>query len=1154
MSPIFQAVITMIFRKTFLSAVLLCGWFVSPALADPTPEEIEFFEKKIRPVLAEHCYKCHSQEAKKVKGKLLLDSRTELLKGGEGGLVVVAGHPEKSRLIEAILYKNVDLQMPPRAKLPDAVIADLTAWVKMGAPWGVERAPRVSGGSDAFDLAKRKREHWAWHPIQNQKPSAVKNQAWPRSDIDRFILARLEEKGLSPAAPADPRTLVRRLYFDLIGLPPSPQELETFLRENGNDQTVTQPALEKLVDRLLDSPHFGERWGRHWLDLVRYAESRGHEFDYTLPNAHQYRDYVIRAFNADVPYNQFVAEHIAGDLLPKPRMHPTEKFNESILGTGFWFLGEQIHSPVDICQDRADRQDNMIDVMSKTFLGLTVACARCHDHKFDAISTKDYYALAGYLQSSSYRLARFDTLDHNHEVAKKLAELRQRSQSKVLETLARGFAAKAENLADYLLGAREVLAKTHTREEVVKERQKVKTDILDRWVSYLPMAAKDPKDPLHAWARIAIDPKAYGEKDVAETLAPVIKAWSKQLADSKQALAGVDVIIDYGKFRPKDWIQDGYCFSPVSPGDLKFSTDPARPIQIHERGCAQADPAWIGLKLAAGSENEPGALERMTRAGRTLHTPSFQVKSGRVHFLVKGTGLAYANVEGHVMIVGPLHGEVVMPIKASAGFQWVTQDLTRYKGLRAHVEFTPAPGSDFAIAMVVQGDNPPRGLDQPNADVLQMIQKPNLTLDLLAGHYQALIGQPLRTLGGMDPWMLEAEPQAWHLANWSIQHPELFGNPVEYSTWFERASAAYLADQAKLVSTIKTTSRLAPAMLDGNGVDERVFIRGSYKTAGEVAPRRLLEALVGDTRAAERPSVRSHAERGNEEAGSGRLHLAEQMTDPAVTPFGPRVMVNRVWHHLFGRGIVATVDNFGVLGERPTHPELLDYLADQFVQDGWSMKQLIRRLVLSSTYQMSSRPDEQAKQIDPQNLLLQHMRIRRLEGEAIRDAILQVSGGLDRKMFGRSVPVHLTAFQEGRGRPASGPIDGAGRRSVYLAVRRNFLSPLLLAFDTPSPFSTVGRRTVSNVPAQALILLNDPFVHQQAGKWAKQVLLQEKTESARITTMYQAAFSRAPTEREMAACAEFIEQQSRLVAMNELAVWSDLAHVLFNAKEFIYLN
>ena len=255
--------------------------------------------------------------------------------------------------------------------------------------------------------------------------------------------------------------------------------------------------------------------------------------------------------------------------------------------------------------------------------------------------------------------------------------------------------------------------------------------------------------------------------------------------------------------------------------------------------------------------------------------------------------------------------------------------------------------------------------------------------------------------------------------------------------------------------------------------------------------------------------------------GSGRLELARQMTDPALDPFVPRVMVNRIWHHLFGRGIVASVDNFGVLGEAPTHPELLDYLADQFVKDGWSVKKTIRTLVLSSAYRMSSHPTDADKD-DPQNLLLHRARLRRLEGEAIRDAMLSVSGRLDLKMYGPSVPVHLTPFLEGRGRPADGPLDGDGRRSLYIAVRRNFLSPMMLAFDTPSPFSTVGRRTVSNVPAQALILMNDPFVHQQAEVWAKRVIGQGGSDKERITRMYLAAFSRPPTDVEMSACLDFL--------------------------------
>jgi hypothetical protein len=370
-----------------------------------------------------------------------------------------------------------------------------------------------------------------------------------------------------------------------------------------------------------------------------------------------------------------------------------------------------------------------------------------------------------------------------------------------------------------------------------------------------------------------------------------------------------------------------------------------------------------------------------------------------------------------------------------------------------------------------------------------------------------------------------------------IAHSGLFGSDSPGGN----ETRAFLIREGKIADRIRKESRLCVAMIDGSPENEYVFIRGSHKARGETVPRRFLEALAGSA-----PLATIH--------GSGRLGLARQVIDPAVNPFLPRVLVNRVWHHLFGRGIVASTDNFGVLGERPTHPELLDYLAERFVKEGWSVKKLIRALVLSSTYRMASAADEAADRADAGNLLLHRMRRRRLEGEAIRDAMLSLSGGLDQRMYGPSVLVHLTAFQEGRGRPASGPLDGDGRRSVYLAVRRNFLSPFLLAFDTPSPFSTVGRRTVSNVPAQALILLNDPFVHQQAQLWAKRVLARPGSTRERIVRMYENAFTRPPAEAELAECMDFLQRPPAEQAKEAPDAWMDLAHVLFNVKDFIFIH
>ncbi|MFP6886664.1 MAG: DUF1549 domain-containing protein, partial [Opitutales bacterium] len=355
-----------------------------------------------------------------------------------------------SLLVQAIRYRNPDLQMPPKSKLSSREIEILERWVSLGAPWPDEPPP--TGGTakkKEFDLAGRKASHWSWEPVKEPVLPTVKNGEWGKLPIDRFILSRLETGGLTPAVAADRRTLIRRATFSLRGMPPTPDEVNAFVEDD------SEAAWEKVVDRLLDSPEFGETWARHWMDLFRYAESRGHEFDYNVPNAYRYRDYLIRALNADIPYDQFVTEHIAGDLLGNPRLHPETGANESILATGFWFLGEWIHSPVDTRQDEADRFDNMIGVFSKSFLGLTVACARCHDHKFDAISTKDFYALQGYLQSSGYRQARYETMVHNGRIAREMDKLESRAD--LPAKLSRALRPGLDDVSRYLLAAGKIL-------------------------------------------------------------------------------------------------------------------------------------------------------------------------------------------------------------------------------------------------------------------------------------------------------------------------------------------------------------------------------------------------------------------------------------------------------------------------------------------------------------------------------------------------------------------------------------------------------------------------------------------------------------------------------------------------------------------------
>jgi hypothetical protein len=976
-----------------LIVLVTLGLGPSTAGGAPGPADLEFFEKRIRPVLVDHCHGCHSAAAGKSKGGLRLDRRDAILRGGDSGPAVVPGAPEKSRLIAAVRYDDVDLQMPPRGKLPASAIADLEAWIGAGANWPDEAGGDIGAPID-FDLRARKAAHWCWQPIRPPAP--------PPGDgdpIDRFILSRLDAAGLRPSPPAPPPAVLRRVHFDLTGLPPAPELLDELA-------TATDPRakLAELVDRLLSSPRFGERWARHWLDLMRYAETRGHEFDYATPNAWQYRDYVIRALNDDVPYDQFVREHVAGDLLPSPRRDPAGR-NESIIATGFWWLGEQVHSPVDLRQDEADRVDNQIDVFGKAFLGLTIACARCHDHKFDAISTRDYYSLASVLASSGYRQYRFET---------------DAAETAAAERLQRG--------------RRDRLARTRS------ELGQLALKVIDTSPIRVPGAAA-------------------------------------RRADER-------VIVDYSFADEQDWMPDGVGMVRVRPGDVLAG--------VAIEAAAAADPAFFELPVDKSAQSDPGDLGKYRRSGRSVRTPSVVLDGRRIYFRARGKGVAYVATNWYAMFEGPLHRHLVQRFDAGPSFRWLAVDTSRYADHRAHVELTPL-SADFAVSQVVLADRMP---DEP-ATVIVDADGQRKAVERFSG---AAVVSPV-----------DAAVVSALLTRSGSEAQELLDRLIES----DRAAA------------VVKPSQLANAMWDGSAHTSRVAIRGNPKVAGAPAPRRLPEALAGPS---ELPMP-----------GSGRLAIAEQLTSPG-NPLLARVFVNRVWQRLMGRGIVASTDNFGVLGDAPTHPELLDHLADSFVRDGWKVKRLIRRIVLTRAYQQSSTPRPDAGVADPDNRLYHRAYLKRLEGEAIRDTLLTLSGRLDTTMFGPPIPVHLTRFMDGRGRPGtSGPVDGAGRRSIYLEVRRNFLNPFFLAFDTPPPASPVGRRTQSNVPAQALVLLNDTFVRRQAELWADRTT---GDPDARIVALYRAAFARPPSEAELAACRQFADRMG----------WHDLAHALVNKKEFIYVH
>jgi hypothetical protein len=1054
-------------------AVLILSVVAPARAAEPSAEGVEFFEKKIRPLLTDNCFRCHSKETKQ-KAHLRLDSRTAMLKGGDSGSVLKPGDPEGSLIIKAVRYTGT-IKMPKNSKMPDEAIADLTAWVKMGAPWpGGDEKDTTTNAPKEFDLKERSK-HWAFQPLKPGEPPAVKNTAWPRNAIDRFVLAKLEAKKLTPAAPADKRTLLRRVTFDLTGLPPSPAEIDAFLADESPD------AYENVVDRLLESPRYGERWARHWLDLVRYAETYGHEFDFEMPEAYEYRDYVIRAFNDDVPYDQFVTEHIAGDLLDKPRRHAKEHFNESILGTGFWYLGEAAHSPVDVRQYQADHVDNQIDVFGKTFLSLTIACARCHDHKFDAIGTKDYYALAGYLESSRPQRAFIEDPRPTREIIKRLREMQAEEQPLAVDVSSRTLLSRLDALPDA-----------------------AKADPLLK--PYLEIAGTDDKQ------------FAAKRKEIADRL---------KEERSRAAVFDAKAIHfdDFEKPRYADWFVTGEAFgdAPSKTGDVILQPDERLPVQrVFRAGVPHS--GLVSGKLQ-------GALRSRT----------FRIERDHVLYRLSGHDVRVnLIIDGYQLIRDPIYGGLTFTVNQPRGFAWVAQNVSMWKGHDAYIEVLDDGDGWVALDQIVFA-NAASPAEAPNRALCGLID--DVVLDTPAKFKEKLQSVLRDTVA---QWRADTLVKSDDGGDRIAVLNALLSSEWPGGTATSPKERERLNELRKRNVEIEANipkPRRALAMTDGTGTNEHVFIRGSHKNLGPEAPRQFLEAIGGPNQAP--PSQ-----------GSGRLELAERMVDGA-NPQLPRVMVNRLWQHHFGEGIVASTDNFGVLGQTPTHPELLDYLAAEFMRQGWSLKKMHRLMLLSNTYRMASQSDANTDQADPQNKLLHRMPIRRLEAECIRDSILAVSGRLDDKMFGLSVPPHLTPFMQGRGRPgASGPLDGDGRRSIYLGVRRNFLNPMFLAFDYPIPFTTIGHRTVSNVPAQALTMMNNPFVVGEAQRWAKRVLAdKDQTAEQRVQGMYATAFARPPSEKELNDALTFLNEQGKEYGQaDDPRAWADLCHVLMNVKEFIFLN
>ncbi len=994
---------------------------------DPTLPETVDFNFHIRPILSQNCYVCHGPDSSTRDGGFRLDnfeSATTQLQNG--GTPIVPGRSGKSLLIERITSDDPEFRMPPpdsKRTLSEREIALVKRWIDQGAEW---------------------KPHWAFLvPEEPQLPPAV-SEATPTEIIDHLVDEKLNQNELVKSGPADKSNLIRRTSYLLTGLPPSRDDLEDYMADH------SEKSFEKIIDKYLSSSRFGERWARHWMDLVRYAESMGHEGDYDISHAWEYRDYLIRAFNADVPYDQFVKEHLAGDKLVNPRRNPEEGFNESVIGTGYFFLGEGKDSPVNIKLEEADKIDNMIDVTSKSFLGLTVGCARCHDHKFDPIPTTDYYAMYGMIESS------------------RLGPIPARSTLK--------------------------------QEEQVRKLKAIKNTIRSDLGLQLTDLGLQLKMTLESSGQEFIDKQRVFMQKLPDVRKSDPTEWDYKL------------LVDFRNGAGEGWYFDGLGF-----GDGPLSGEP-----VIDRNSNQAR----GLKNGFASSRFFG-----TGVQGVLRSPNFIIEYDSLAVRAAGNvGLIRIIIDNFQVIQGAL-----WPVEAIVEDpEWKTYkfDLSLAKGHKAYLQFTPGHYGGIAHLYRIK---PEDYIEVQYAVAYdQDFSESQFTPSKIPREY------PLESRKkAVEAWVRnEANTDQIDLVDGLLKSVRLVLSPS-------------VADQLAIYEGIAPQLRDSThfiGMTEGDPVFSRVFIRGSVDNpTKERVPRGFLNAI----KAGPQPFPQQ---------GSGRLAWAEALVDPA-NPLTSRVIVNRIWHHIFGRGIVETVDNFGVQGKLPTHPELLDYLALKFIEEGWSVKKMIKHILLTETYGRSTEVIEANLDSDPPNYYLHHFPIRRLEAEAIRDGMLAVSRRLNRTMYGKPVPVHLTPFMTGRGRPlASGPLDGDGRRSIYIAIRRNFLSPMMKAFDMPTPFTTFGKRNTTNVPAQSLTLMNDPFVKEQASLWAE-VLLSEQYYSFedRVNAIYLRAFSREALPDEIQKAMDLLETQAQNYGSsledlkNDPKLWSGYCHAVFNLKEFVHL-
>ena len=1138
----------------------------------------DFFENRIRPVLAQHCYNCHSQRAKTLQGGLFVDSLDGLFKGGDSGPAIIKGNADESPLISALRHDT--FKMPPKGRLADKVIDDFRKWINTGAkiPASFQTNGSVTTATINWESALK---HWAYQPLSEALPPVVTTKGWDTNNIDLYVLQKLEENGLSAPPLADPQTIIRRTFFDLIGLPPTPNELTHYRK------LLEQPeGFPTLVDDLLASPHYGERWGRHWLDVARYSDSNGADENKPYPLAWRYRNYVIKQFNLDTPYDTFVHQQIAGDLL---KSGSADQYNDHINATTFLALGVKIDAEQDPVKKRSDIIDEQIDTIGRTFLGVTVGCARCHDHKFDPFTTKDYYAMAGVMKSTQLMNISLKSAEQPILIA--------RNQELTIE--------------------RENLLKQYGERLGKAAQQNV-----DTYLPHVPTVIQWQNTQLDAELRIRLSETANTPWESVGQLGALNNSGKIQWIEAETFARGNFGVVTEGYGKDIGIISDrngsglqtfehdiSMPLAGIYQLDIRYAAATARPGKLYLNGTLIKENAIGEVTGGWNPENQKWHVSGRYQFQAGKNTLRFEVPNVMSHIDQIALAPVLSNPSstreaeqydrGNFSKIHQGYGEGI-GITATSGsdeLTFIEYDLKSFDEGEHLLQFRYAANASRPMKLLLDGEllnkrafseitggwNPEHQKWVTEATV--NLTKPLHTLRVEANNVSVHIDKlrfiPLATnskLPSPEQIARSKNLNSAVLNRWVHTAQQATASYPEVASWLKKGGLSptalsttasddirkWLMAPARISELNETESDyitkidaeishnrerleelsgvIAMAVREGEVSNMPIHIRGSHLQTGDVVKRRSPRLLT-----------RSEGQPFSDQQ-SGRLELAEAITR-SETPLAARVISNRIWRWHFGKPLVRSTENFGVSGATPSHPELLDYLASYLIKHNWSLKSLHRHITESSTYRIGFELNEIAASKDPDNRWYWRHTPKRLEAEAIRDALLAASGELDRAIGGAPFEGISTLSPSPQALMSNRmTYENSPRRSVYLPIVRTNVYKLLTLFDFPNPAFPTGNRHTTTLPTQAMFLMNSTWVSTISSAMSRRIISAEMEQAGQIQLAYELTYSRSATPEEMEEARNFINQYIQEGEGGKEDAWSAFCQLLFLSNEFIYIN